>query len=272
MSKSTEDRSIRILDLEQVPQFIIGGAPRSGTTYLAMGLDRHPDVVMAKPLIPEPKVFLGAPKTNDEYLAAYRGYFSEAQSNVKLGEKSSAYFENDDVPDRLHQFFHKYLKTKIKLIFILREPVSRAYSNYLRSRANGFEKLSFLEAIDAEDDRPSPFGPEKSYVRPFAYAARGHYDLFAKRYMELFARDEIHFSLYEDIGQGENNIWPALMRFLEIDPVAENGLDVGVVNSSSAKDEPLPEGMKEELMPRFREHVWRFQDMTGVDVSGWGYR
>ena len=41
------------------PTFIIGGAPRSGTNFLCHALDRHPAVYMAKPYMPEPKVFMG---------------------------------------------------------------------------------------------------------------------------------------------------------------------------------------------------------------------
>jgi hypothetical protein len=54
----------------RLPDFIIGGAPRSGTTWLYELLDRHPDVHMAKPLAPEPKFFL----RDDEYARGLRYY------------------------------------------------------------------------------------------------------------------------------------------------------------------------------------------------------
>ena len=42
----------------RLPDFLIGGAPRAGTTWLYRLLDRHPDVYMARPATPEPKFFL----------------------------------------------------------------------------------------------------------------------------------------------------------------------------------------------------------------------
>jgi hypothetical protein len=254
-----------------VPDFIIGGAPRSGTTYLATALDRHPQVLMAKPLVPEPKVFLGPAKSNEEYRRIYSDFFKDVEPGLLFGEKSTAYFENEDVPERLHRFFHIELKRKVKLIFIVREPIARAYSNYLRTRSNGMETLSFMEAIEKEGGRPSPFPPDRDYVRPFAYASRGFYDVYADRYLRLFGPDEVHFMLFEDIERANPKWMKPLLRFLNLPSVAFEDLDPGIVNSAGDRRRGLSEEDQERLRPLFKDHVDRFQDLTRLDVSGWGY-
>ena len=121
------------------PTFIIGGAPRSGTTFLCHLLDQHPDVFIMKPFIPEPKVFVTP--TSDgtrEYLRRYEEGLAAAGSERALGEKTSYYFEHALVPDRIASTLDS-----VRLLFIVREPVQRAYSNYLWSRRNGIETLSF---------------------------------------------------------------------------------------------------------------------------------
>src|SRR5215470_7742197 len=77
----------------RLPDFIIGGAPRAGTTWLYELLDHHPDVHMAKPLNPEPKFFL----RDDEYakgLEYYsRKWFEDVEPSKVAGEKSTDYLE-----------------------------------------------------------------------------------------------------------------------------------------------------------------------------------
>ena len=80
----------------RLPEFLIGGAPRSGTTWLYALLDRHPDIHMAKPLKPEPKFFL----RDDEYAKGLEYYskkwFEGVDASKIAGEKSTDYLESAD--------------------------------------------------------------------------------------------------------------------------------------------------------------------------------
>src|SRR6266550_685043 len=108
--------------IRQGPTFIIAGAPRSGTTWLYELLDRHPDVHMAKPLKPEPKFFL----RDDEYAKGLEYYstkwFEGVEPSKIAGEKSTDYLESSAAAARIAKNL-----SDVKLIFLLREPVSRAY-------------------------------------------------------------------------------------------------------------------------------------------------
>src|SRR5258708_23583776 len=85
-------------------------------------------------------------------------------------EKPSYYVENAEARKRLIRIL-----PRAKFVFILREPVERAYSNWMRSRLNGLETLPFEEAIEQELGRVSPLPPHQAYARPFDYLTRGRY-------------------------------------------------------------------------------------------------
>ena len=73
------------------PTFIIGGAPRSGTNFLCHALDRHPEVYMGKPYMPEPKVFMDVAQPWAVYAARYAELFAPSGDRPALGEKTSYY-------------------------------------------------------------------------------------------------------------------------------------------------------------------------------------
>jgi len=251
---------------DRVPQFIIGGAPRSGTTFLCHVLDSHPGIQLAKPFIPEPKVFMRPEQDSDTYLDRYRAFFANAEEGKLLGEKTSYYLESASVCRHIHETL-----PDVRLLFIVREPVERAYSNYLWSRKNGIEDLTFEQAVELEGRRPDPMPPEKSYARPFDYLSRGDYGKFASAYFEKFGRERVRFFLYEDIERRPEELVRDIQAFLNVNP-----LDLGVrasdlVNSARDAGPPLDPKTRKDLRRRMLSSVLRFGDISGLDISTWGY-
>lgn len=248
------------------PDFIIGGAPRSGTTFLAQALDRHPDIYMAKPYIPEPKVFMGPPQSPGTYRARYAALFAESGDRGTLGEKTSYYLESGVCCEQMVAAL-----PDVRILFLAREPVARAYSNYLWSRKNGLETLSFEEAIELEGRRPSPLPPEKAYARPFDYLIRGDYATFAERYVAALGRDRVAFFLYEDIQARPDALLGEVQRFIGVEPIPAERLEVGIVNSGRELGPPIDPATERRLRQRMAPLVRRFAEVTGLDVRRWGY-
>src|SRR5258705_5618890 len=150
------------------PTFIIAGAPRSGRTWLYELLDRHPDVYLAKPVRPEPKFFL----VDELYARGVRHYldtwFQGSERYRAAGEKSTNYLESATAARRIHAAF-----PHVRLVFILREPARRAYSNWAWSRMNGLETEDFETALAREHARERDLDPRLRYARPYAYFSRG---------------------------------------------------------------------------------------------------
>jgi Sulfotransferase domain len=250
-----------------LPTFIIGGAPRSGTTYLAEALARHPDVSMARPFIPEPKVFMGPRQPVEVYRDRYRALFEKAGPARARGEKTSYYLENPDLCDSIHA-----VAPGVRMLFIVREPVSRAYSNYLWSTKNGLETLSFEDAIAQEGKRPNPLSSDKSYARPFDYLERGDYCALAAPYLERFGRDNVLFVLYEDIADRPARLLDRIQDFIGVDRLPFTRLDVGVVNSAKEVGPPIAPETQALLHERMRPSMEHFAALTGLDISPWRTR
>jgi hypothetical protein len=253
-------------DRSYLPDFIIGGAPRSGTTFLCHALARHPGIFVAKPFIPEPKVFLGPERSPEAYRLRLREFFADAAPGQRLVEKTSYYLESAEACSRI-----RAVVPHARLVFIIREPVARAYSNYLWTRQNGFETLSFVEAVEQETTRPDPMPPERSYVRPYAYLARGDYATFLERYYAAFGRDSVAVYLYEDIIERPGALLDAIQRWIGVDALPLERLYPGVVNAMDEPGPPLDRDLELELRARMQPMVRRLRDLCRLDLTSWGY-
>jgi hypothetical protein len=256
------------LDMK-LPGLIIGGAPRSGTTWLATALDRHPGTYVAKPFIPEPKIclmpYLG---DADDDRRRYDALFSAAPPGKLLVEKTSNYLENEQALTRLVAA----VAPDTRFLFILREPVARAYSNYLWSRQNNLELLDFAEAIRIDPaQRDSPLPPDRAYARPFDYLLRNAYGDFAERWFAAFGPERVCFVLYEAIVHACDELLYEIQTFAGLDVLPAVVLDPGIVNPSRSDGIRLDPQLAVELRALMRPEVERFSSVTGVNVSLWGY-
>ena len=248
------------------PTFIIGGAPRAGTNFLCHALARHPDVYVAKPYMPEPKVFMGAEQPWPEYARRYAALFAAAGARTALGEKTSYYLENEAACALIRRHL-----PDVRMLFVVREPVARAYSNYLWTLKNGLETLPFNEAVRLEGRRPSPLPPERDYARPYDYLPRGRYDLFAERWYAALGRGCVRFVLYEALVARPESVLAEIQEFVGVRRAGLGADDLGVINSAREMGPPLDPGFERALRERMAPSVHRFAALTALDVGAWGY-
>ena len=131
-----------------LPTFIIAGAGKSGTTALWAYLNQHPEICMSR--IKEPMFFtnllgyrqggsIEAPVYEGRYksgLEWYEKLFAKCCQKRALGEASTAYMYAKDAAGLI-----KKTLPEVKLIFLLRNPVDRLYSNYWQERKYGWTCL-----------------------------------------------------------------------------------------------------------------------------------
>lgn len=251
----------------RLPDFIIAGAPRSGTTWLYRLLDRHPDIYMAKPLAPEPKFFL----VDDLYrrgLEHYsRTWFAGIESRRRCGEKSTNYLENPAAAERIARHL-----PEVKLIFILREPTSRAFSNYLWSRMNGLEDQDFAAALELEATRELNVPERLRYARPHAYFSRGLYAKMLTPWIERFPRENLFVVRYEEIIHRPRLLARRLHLFLEVPSRPGDCLDLGEVNPSEKAGIEMPEAVRRRLRKAYRRPNQDLARLLELDFDIWETR
>jgi hypothetical protein len=171
-----------------LPNFICPGAQKAGTTSLHNILIQHPDIYL--PDEKETKFF-----QNDELycegIGFYeRTFFSNWSGQKAVGEIDPSYLFFEYVPARIR----KDLGKDIKLLFMLRDPVKRALSQYYQALRVGSERESFERAVmDADSDRQDT---PLSIIRR-RYITRGFYATQIKRYLEFFPKENMLFIIFE---------------------------------------------------------------------------
>jgi hypothetical protein len=251
--------------VRRLPDFIIGGAPRSGTSWLYALARRHPQIAMAEPTTPEPKFFLV-----DELwqlgIDYYSGkWFDPLPAGRVLGEKSTNYLESPDVAERIHRAL-----PKVKLVFLLRNPVDRAYSNYLWSCQNGLETESFERALALEVQRERDLPSNLLYARPHAYFSRGLYAEHLSRFFDRFPREQILVLRHEELATCPERLAARFHCFLGVSemPVLARGL--GPINAAKpSPSEPLSEILRRGLVKRYRSANAELEILLGANFDDW---
>lgn len=249
----------------RLPDFIIGGAPRSGTQWLYATAERHPDIQMAKPLVPEPKFFL----RNDLYERGLRYYSDTWFASIPLtklaGEKSTNYLESAAAAERI-----RHSLPTVKIVFVLRNPADRAFSNYLWSRQNLLETEDFETALALEDAREAGVTEELRYSRPHALFSRGLYADLLRPYFERFPREQILILRYEDIGATPGDVAESLHRFLGVVPRREDGENQERLNpAKNGRASQMNPATRRWLSNRYAAPNARLYDMLGPGFAVW---
>jgi Sulfotransferase domain len=169
-----------------IRHLLLIGAQRSGTTYLHSLLDAHPQITMARPPRPEPKVFCD-PLATAKGLDWYRDtYFGHAGDKELLGDKSTSYLEDPEAPARARDMLGE-----AHVLAVLRDPVQRAVSNWRFSTANGLERRPLETALQENLMQEAAWDPTVTSVSPFAYVERGRYIDYLEPWMDAFP-DSMH--------------------------------------------------------------------------------
>lgn len=218
---------------------------------------------MARPLRPEPKFFLredSVARGRGDYIALH---FPHRKHECLLGEKSTSYIEHDEAIDRIRTVVSDAL-----LVFVLRDPARRAYSNWRFSRSNGIEDLEFADALEAEKTRAQNWDRGRFSVCPYAYAGRGHYARYLASWAKRFPRKNMILVtsefLFTDLTVARN-----VLGRLGVDPDVPLKLP-GKINASILDtDIPLPKPALDRLRKSYRGDIQKLADEWGLDTTPW---
>jgi hypothetical protein len=231
---------------------LVVGAQRCGTTYLHDALAAHPEVAMARPMRPEPKVFL---RPDPVDAATYvQEFFGHAGDAAVLGEKSTSYLEVPEVPDRVAGTLGSP-----QILVQLRDPVARAVSNWSFSRDHGVEPRSLAAALRADLAGEQEWDRTVSSVSPFAYVARGRYVDDLARWVGRF---DVRVQFLEEL-LTDPGVTGDLYRWLGVDDSFRPPLGDDPVNASSTTPEPLGAELEAELREHYRDSDAALAELLG---------
>lgn len=207
-----------------LPDFVIIGGQRCGTTAFYEDLTRHPSVLRAAGK--ELHFFdyhwaKGQAWYRSQFPLRWRRMAIENATGKRTvtGEATPYYMFHPRVPERAHQ-----VVPRAKLIVLLRDPVGRAHSHYEWMRKQGNETLPFKEAISAERQRLEPelarMLSDPEYHSPahrnFSYLGRGCYAEQLKRWLQYFPREQMLIIISEEFFSRPEDTFAQTLRFLDV--------------------------------------------------------
>ena len=245
--------------LRPLPDFLILGAQKAGTTALYAYLRWHPQIT--GPSFKEVSFF-------DRHYARgerwYRAHMPVRRRGI-VGEASPGYLLHPLAPERV-----AHMLPTARLVVLLRNPVDRAFSHYQHEVALGREQLSFGEALAREDERmagevdrmvadPSYF----SYAWwNYTYAARGRYAEQLERWFDAFPREQLLVLLTDDLAADTAGTYRRTLEFLGVE---EHGLD-SYPRIFERESEGMEPGVRARLEQDFAESNRRLAELLGREL------
>lgn len=265
--KALSARTVRTTSpLRMLPDFLIVGAQRSGTTTMFKTLAQHPGV--ARPFLQKGVHYFD--KRYDLGLDWYRGNFPVAATSRvrRLGARPLVYESSP------YYLFHPLAGQRIardlpgvKLLVVLRDPVERAYSGHSHELGRGYESESFERAVELEPER---IAGEREHMladptydsvhwQHHAYVTRGQYHEQLVALEALVGRDRLHVVDSDDFWQRPADVFGGVLRFLGL---PEHPGTVFEQHNARTRS-PLPAPLRTRLQEHFAPHDERLANWWG---------
>ena len=248
-----------------LPDFIIIGAQKCGTTSMYANLRRHPQIL---PSFKKEVHFFdgGSDPSVDDFEKGEPWYCSHfplrkrMKENQKTFEASPLYLFNPLAPQRI-----AHLIPKVKLICLLRNPTERAISHYLHEKRKQRELFAIDEALRKEQSRLKPIIGRNDYKsKAFihqSYKSRGLYKEQLERFFKYFPREQMLVICAEEFFAEPDMCLRRVFEFVGVDPGYEIA-DLSAKNVASNR-ESVPPGVYDYLDGFFGPHNQELFRMIG---------
>ena len=250
--------------MRSLPDFVVIGAAKSGTTSLYEMICRHPRVL---PAVRKEINYFDDPRMHERGALWYRQHFptvfEKRLPRAKLtGEATPSYFPHPAAPARAARAV-----PRAKLVLALRNPADRAYSHYNMRLRRGRECMTFEDALEYEERRTA-WDRERSAADPrhkayrsynYGYAEGGRYAEHLERWLAHFAAENILTVEADRMKRDGQAALDEVYSFLGLEPFGA-GAPAALNEGSYA---PMKEATREKLLDYFRPHNERLYSVIG---------
>jgi len=259
-----------------IPNFLVIGAAKAGSTSLYAYLNQHPQIYMS-PLkeanffaVEGEKLAFCGPGDQDYInrfsitdIKEYCDLFQKVSDEIAIGEVSPLYLYSSKAPERIQHYI-----PDAKLIAVLRNPVARAYSAFLHLVRDRREPLrDFAQALQEESARIA-----NHWEFIWHYQQAGFYYVQLQRYFARFSPEQISVYLFEDFNLKPVEMLQDVFRFLGVDETfmtdASMKHNASVMPGNLSKP-PLTIEVRQQLIGVYREDIYRLQELIQRDLSHW---
>lgn len=282
LKRSTRAAGMATSAFRPLPDFMIIGAKRGGTTSFYFDLLEHPSVMRLYPP-PIPRIKKDATKGTHYFDSNfhrgdrwYRSYFPTTVSRALwthktggpalTGEASPFYLFHPAAAARAHECV-----PGAKIIALLRDPVMRTYSHWKERRRSDAEEMDFLAALDVEPNRLAGERTKligdpgyTSYAwEQQSYFTQSLYAQSLRPWVEAYGRDQVFVAASEDYYADPNSVLGDVHDFLGI---PRKATATGMIRNA-ARGAAMDPKLVEELSRRFREPNEELSDLLGRRLS-----
>lgn len=205
----------------RLPDFLIIGGAKSGTTTLYQYLCRHPQVYMSTPKEPD---FFAVDAQYTQGIDWYSSLFGEAKPEQVCGEASTTYSRWQQHPLAAARIAQTL--PNVKLIYIMRHPVDRAYSFYVHKQKEGRRhQKELFDTFEQAIKHQSEFLDSSYYLEQIS------------KFLQFFPRESFLFLLMEDLIQRPAETLKTTLNFINVNPEIDLTQE-GVIAANKAQDHP----------------------------------
>ncbi|MEM1368219.1 MAG: sulfotransferase domain-containing protein [Cyanobacteria bacterium P01_H01_bin.15] len=260
---------LRTSSWRRLPDFLILGTQKGGTTSLYQYIIEHPAIISATRkeirYFFNPKEYLDGQTSLGWYKSHFPFNWSPFQPQSFLtGEATPEYLYIPHTPERTAATI-----PQAKLIILLRDPIKRAYSQYRHNVRRNVEKLSFSDAIAREEERIGPYRErvetDPTYLKidynRFGYQNRGVYWRQLDRWQRCFPDEQFLILKSEDFFANPEDSVNQVFAFLGLSPLSLKEYPVN--NSGNAAPLPIDAQTHQTLVDFFQPHNQKLVERLG---------
>jgi hypothetical protein len=243
-----------------LPNLIIIGAMKCGTTALHRYLSLHPDVSASEPK--ELNFFCGPerPDAHRDGEALWHagnwhrgvGWYAARFRPAPVRVEASPGYTSPSFPNAADRMAR--VVPEARLVYLVRDPIERAVSQYRHHHAEGAEKRPIEEALP---------DPQSQYL------ARSRYHERLKPYLDRFPRERILILAQEDLQANRRTTVREVYRFAGVDDAFWSPGHEQRWNASGEVSTPLDGSLRRRLAAELADDADRLRELTGWDFPGW---